>query len=221
VPRELLKPYQVEALDEATAEYQETMRYSLDFPFAGHNLANLYMAQGDAIQAEEYYRKAIAIDDLFAPAKMNLAVLYNSQGRNAEAEELLRGILEGYPDHHDAEYSLALLLVETGREEEALPWLERAADGMPERTRIRYNLGLLQQQLGRLPQAEGSLRAAVEGEPRNLDYLYALADHYARRADFTRALAVIEQMIATHPEASIGPDMKQAVEQAIVQSGGR
>ena len=221
VPRELLKPYQAEALDEATAEYEETMRYSLDFPFAGHNLANLYVAQGDAVQAEEYYRKAIAIDDLFVPAKMNLAVLYNSQGRNAEAEELLRGVLEAYPDNHDAEYSLALLLVETGRTEEALPWLERAADGMPARTRIRYNLGLLQQQLGRLPGAEASLRSAVEVEPRNLDYLYALADHYANRGDLRSALAVADRMIATNPGAQVGRDMKAALEQAIAQGGGR
>jgi tetratricopeptide (TPR) repeat protein len=221
VPRDLLKPYQAEALDEAIAEYEETMRYSLDFAFAGHNLANLYVSRGDTEKAEEYYRKAITIDDLFVPAKMNLAVLYNSQGRNAEAEELLRGVLEDYPENHEAQYSLALLLVETGRTEEALSWLERSADGMPQRSRIRYNLGLLQQQLGRLPEAEASLQAAVEAEPANLDYLYALADHYARRGDFPRALAVAEQMIETHPEASIGPDMKEAIEQAIAQGGGR
>jgi tetratricopeptide (TPR) repeat protein len=220
-PRELMKPYQLEALDEATLEYEQTMRYSLDFPFAGHNLANLYVARGDAARAEEYYRRAIEIDDLFIPAKMNLAVLYNSQGRNEEAEDLLRGVLEDYPDDHEAEYSLALLLVETGRAEEALPWLERAADGMPQRTRIRYNLGLLQQQIGRLPAAELSLRAAVEAEPRNLDYLYALADHYAKRGDFQSAMAVADQMIATNPGAPIGRDMKAALEQAIAQSGGR
>jgi tetratricopeptide (TPR) repeat protein len=220
VPRELLKPYQAEALDEATAEYEETMRYSLDFPFAGHNLANLYVARGDAIRAEEYYRKAIEIDDLFVPAKMNLAVLYNSQDRNAEAEELLRGVLEDYPDNHEAAYSLALLLVETGRAEEALPWLRRATDGLPQRTRIRYNLGLLQQQLGRVREAEASLRAVVDADPRNLEYLYALADHYAKRGDFRRALAVAERMIETHPEAAIGGDMKAALEGAIEQSGG-
>ncbi len=220
VSRELLKPYQVEALDEATLEYQETMRYSLDFPFAGHNLANLYVARGEAGLAEEYYRRAIEIDDLFIPAKMNLAVLYNSQGRNEEAESLLRGVLEDYPDNHDAEYSLALLLVETDRAAEALAWLERAADGMPQRTRIRYNLGLLQQQLGRLPEAEESLRAAVEAEPRNLDYLYALADHYARRGDLRNALAVADRMIATNPGAQVGHDMKAALEQAIGQGEG-
>ena len=220
VPRELLKPYQIEALEEATREYEETMRYSLDFSFAGHNLANLYVARGEPDLAEEYYRRAIAIDDLFIPAKMNLAVLYNSQGRNAEAEELMRGVLEDYPENHDAQYSLALLLVETGRAAEALPWLERAADGMPGRTRIRYNLGLLQQQLGRLPEAEASLRAVIDLEPGNLDYLYALADHYAKRGDFRRALAVAEQMIETNPAAPIGGEMKAALEQAIAQGGG-
>ena len=221
VSRDLLKPYQVEALDEATVEYEETMRYSLDFPFAGHNLANLYVARGDQAQAEEYYRRAIEIDDLFIPAKMNLAVLYNSQGRNDEAEVLMRGVLEDYPDNHEAEYSLALLLVETDRAEEALTWLERAADGMPQRTRIRYNLGLLQQQVGQLSAAEVSLRAAVAAEPRSLDYLYALADHYAKRGDLRSALAVADQMIAINPGAQVGHDMKAALEQAIAQSGGR
>ena len=220
VSRDLLKPYQLEALDEATVEYEETMRYSLDFPFAGHNLANLYVARGDQARAEEYYRRAIEIDDLFIPAKMNLAVLYNSQGRNDEAEVLLRGVLEHYPDNHEAEYSLALLLVETDRAEEALSWLQRAAVGMPERTRIRYNLGLLQQQLGLLPEAEGSLRAAIAAEPGNLDYLYALADHLARRGDLRGALAVAEEMIATNPGAQVGHDMKAALEQAIAQGGG-
>jgi tetratricopeptide (TPR) repeat protein len=220
VTRDLLKPYQLEALDEATSEYEETMRYSLDFPFAGHNLANLYVARGDQARAEEYYRRAIEIDDLFVPAKMNLAVLYNSQGRNDEAEVLLRGVLEHYPDNHEAEYSLALLLVETDRAEEALSWLERAAVGLPERTRIRYNLGLLQQQLGLLPEAERSLRAAIEVEPGNLDYLYALADHLARRGDLRGALAVADQMIAANPGAQVGHDMKAALEQAIAQGGG-
>ncbi len=221
VPRDLLKSYQAESLEEATLEYERTMRYSLDFSFAGHNLANLYAARGDTARAEEYYLRAIAIDDQFVPAKMNLAVVYNSQGRNEEAEDLIRGVLEDYPDHHDAEYSLALLLVETARMEEALPWLQRAADGMPQRTRIRYNLGLLQQQLGQLPAAEMSLRAAVEAEPRNLDYLYALADHYAKRGDFRNALAIADQMVATNPGAPIGRDMKAAIERAMGQGEGR
>lgn len=59
----------------------------------------------------------------------------------------------------------------------------------------------------------------MAAEPANLEYLYALADHYAKRGDFRRALAVADQMIATNPGASIGPDLKAALEQAIAQGG--
>ena len=60
----------------------------------------------------------------------------------------------------------------------------------------------------------------IDLEPGNLDYLYALADHYAKRGDFRRALAVVEQMIETNPAAPIGGEMKAALEQAIAQGGG-
>ena len=59
----------------------------------------------------------------------------------------------------------------------------------------------------------------VDAEPTNLDYLYALADHYAKRGELEAALAVAEQMIATHPGAPIGRDMKEALEQAIAGRG--
>ena len=87
-------------------------------------------------------------------------------------------------------------------------------------SRAAYNLGLVQQQLGRTEAAEAALRLAVDLEPANLDYLYALADHYAKRGEYRRALAVAERMIEAHPDAPIGPDMKEALEQAIAQAEG-
>jgi len=137
---ELLKPYQREALGETLAEYRRAMEYSLDFAFAGHNLGNLSTRLGDAAAAEEYYRTAIAIDDLFYPAKANLAVLLNAQGRNDEAEALLRSILEAYPEQHDVAYSLGLLLAEMGRYPEAERYLAQAAAGMPGHPGAERNL---------------------------------------------------------------------------------
>jgi predicted CXXCH cytochrome family protein len=128
IPDGLLKPYQLEALREALAEYRLAMEYSLDFSFAGFNLANLYARLGDTQQAESYYRTAVEIDDLFYPAKANLAVLLNSQGRNQEAETLLREILDDYPEVHDVAYSLGLLLGEMDRYDEAVEYLQQAAE---------------------------------------------------------------------------------------------
>ena len=217
-PDELLKPYQREQLGKVIAEHVADMRYSMDFAFAGHNLGNLYSQLGESEKAIEAYRSALEVDDLFFPAKMNLAVLYNTAGRNEEAEILLREILASYPDEDQAAYSLGLLLAEMGRLDEAVEFLGRAATLQPDRTRAHYNLGLALQALGRIDEAEGALLRAVELEPENLDYLYGLADHYARAGNIRAAILVAEQMIATHPENPIGRDLKTQLERAL--SGG-
>jgi len=214
-PDELLKTYQREQLAVVIAEHVADMRYSLDFAFAGHNLGNLYGQLGEIDKAVVAYRSAIEVDDLFFPAKMNLAVLYNSAGRNEEAEVLLREVLEAYPEEAQAAYSLGLLLAEMGRLDEAVVFLERAAIAQPDRARTHYNLGLALQALGRIDKAGAALTHAVELEPVNLDYLYALADHFARAGDLRAALLVAEQMIATHPENPIGRDLKSQLERAI------
>jgi len=150
VPKELLKPYQREALGKALGEYEEAMAYSLDFSFAGHNLGNLNARLGEPAKAERYYREAIAIDELFYPAKVNLAVLLNSQGRNEEAEVLLREVLEAYPEQHEVAYSMGLLLAEMGRYPEAEHWLSRAAAGMPGHPGAQRNLLAIREYLEEL-----------------------------------------------------------------------
>jgi len=217
-PEAMFKSYQLDAYREVLDEYVETMEYSLDFAFAGMNLGNLHTRLGQPQQAEAYYRRAIAIDDLFAPAKVNLAVLLSGQGRNGEAEELLRQVVEAHPDNHDAAYLLGLLLVELQQPEAALQVLERSAEGAPRNPRIRYNLGLLLQSMGRDPEAEEALRSALELEPHNPDYLFALADHYVKRGRFAEALPLAERLIEVVPEIEVGHQLKAYIEATLAGS---
>jgi tetratricopeptide (TPR) repeat protein len=212
IPEDFLKPYQKDALQEALEEHRRAMEYSLDFAFAGHNLGNLYASLGQPKEAESYYRQALEIDDLFYPAKMNLSVLYNQLGRNEEAEALLREVLESHPDMHEAAYSLGLLLAEMGRYPEAAVFMKRAAEATPDMARPHYNLGLTLQMLERHSEAEASLLRALDIEPSNMDYLYALADHYMKRRRLQDALSIAERMIATHPDARVGHDLKALIE---------
>jgi tetratricopeptide (TPR) repeat protein len=214
-PDDLLEPYQREALEETLREYEKAMKYSLDFSFAGHNLGNLYTRLGQPEKAEAYYRSALEIDDLFYPAKTNLAILYNSMGKNEEAVTLLREILNDYPDMYEAAYSLGLLLAEMNRYPEAADYLARASQGMPARARAHYNLGLALQSLGRTVQAETALTKALNVEPDNLDYLFALADHYVKRGELRQALAITDRMIASHPENNMGRDLKERIESVL------
>jgi tetratricopeptide (TPR) repeat protein len=221
VPRELLKPYQQEAFDEALAEYREAMAYSLDFSSSGLNLGNLYANLGQPVEAEKYFRIALKIDDLFFPAKMNLAVLLSGQGRGAEAEKLLREVVAAYPDNGDARYALGLQLVELGKAGEAVEQLRRAVDLLPGNARARYNLGLLLAQRGHHEEAGTLLAGALALEPQNPDFLLALADHWLRHGRPREALALAERLIAARPGEPAGRQLRALAEQAIAGGPSR
>ena len=204
-PPALLRPYQQDALATAIADYVKAMEYSLDFSYAGHNLGLLYERMNDPGNAEEAYRRAIAVDDLWAPPKVNLAVLLARQGKNAEAEKLLREVLATSPNEAQVAYSLGLLVAETGKMEEAAGLLAHAAAGLPAYARAAYNAGLALSQFGRNPEAEGMLRRAAELEPSNYDFLFALGDFLLNRKRFAEVGPIADRMAAidsARPEAA-------------------
>ncbi len=201
----LLRPYQQDALATALADYVKAMEYSLDFSSAGHNLGLLFERTGDPERAEAYYRRAVAVDDLFFPPKSNLAILLARQGKNAEAERLLREVLAANPEQAQVAYSLGLLVAETGKMEEAAALLARAAAGLPSFGRAAYNAGLALSQVGRAAEAERMLRRAVELEPSSYDFAFALGDFLLRQGRLAEVGAVADRMAAidaSRPEAA-------------------
>ena len=86
---------------------------------------------------------------------------------------------------------------------------------MPGHSRVHYNLGLTLQYLGRASEAETAFTKALEIEPSNLDYLYALADHYVKTSDWLKALEVAERMMVVHPENPLGRDLKANIERGL------
>ena len=197
----------------ALSEFKKSMEYSADFAFGRYNLGNLFVNLKQPDKAIENFRAAVRIDSQFYPAQVNLAMLYNQMGRKDEAEMLLREVVAAHDDLHEIQYSLGLLLAENKQFEEAAFYLEKAAAGLPGAPRVHYNLGLLQQQLKRDTEAEASLKKALRIDPGNLDYLYALADHYLKRRMFTQARNIAEQMVANHPNHSIGHQILNYINQ--------
>jgi len=64
------------------------------FPNPRLALAELYLNTGEEAKAEECYRRAIALDALFVPARVNLAEFLYTRGRLEESEPILReGVL--------------------------------------------------------------------------------------------------------------------------------
>jgi Tfp pilus assembly protein PilF len=211
-PSKHLDSNEQKIFEAALKEFEASMGYSADFAFGRHNLANLYTALDRPEEAIQNYRAAIRIDGLFYPAKVNLAMLYNQRGENDKAEVLLHEVMAEHPQMHEIAYSLGLLLSEVKKYDQAAIYMEKASKGMPERDRIHYNLGLLLQHLRRPAEAEAALLKALELDTNNLDYLYALADHYLKRGELQKAQIIAEQMIAKHPEQRMGHELLKIIE---------
>ena len=104
------------------------------------------------------------------------------------------------------------MLAEMGKYEDAAVYLERAAEGLPGWPRLYYNLALVRQRQGRMADAEAIFLYTIELDPDNLDFMYALADHYIKRGLLQKALEVAERMIALEPQNRLGHDIKAHVE---------
>lgn len=188
------------AFTAALAELKAALAYQGDFASSGYNLGNLYVALGNASEAERHYGRSLEIDPLFVRSRVNYAMLLASTGRTEEAEAQLRQAATAEPDAPAVNYNLGLLLAETGRMPEAVAFLEKAAAGMPDNARAQYNLALAYRDTNQLPKAEASLRRALAIQGNDAELLYALGDVYVREGKVDDARRIARLWRETHPD---------------------
>jgi Tfp pilus assembly protein PilF len=100
-----------------------------------------------------------------------------------------------------------LLLAEKKEYDEAVMYLRKAAELMPDRSRIYYNLGLILQFQGKNREAESALKKASDMEPMNIDYKYALADHYIKTENYIEARKTAEYIKRNFPNIQLGDQL--------------
>merc|ERR1719198_1952182 len=81
---------------------------------AAFNLGNLLKNNGDKVNAEASYRRAIEINPKYADAHNNLGDLLQSNGDKVNAEASYRRAIEINPKHALAHNNLGILLKNNG-----------------------------------------------------------------------------------------------------------
>ena len=185
----------IKALD----EYRRSQEYVADFPSGRYNLGNFYAKLKDLPRAEESYRKAIRIDELFYPAKANLVLIYYQQGKNDSVISLCRNMISTHPELSDGYYYLALLYGEQKRYADAIVLLETAVIKARGNTRILYNLGLLYQMTGQNERCVATLEKALVADPCGFDVLYALYAFFMNHNDKAKAKLYVEKLKICFP----------------------
>ncbi len=198
-PRSAFNEIQYTAFQKALNEYRKAQEYVADFPTGRYNLGNYYSKLNDLAKAEENYREAIAIDNLFFPAKSNLALIYYRQGKTEQAAGLFNDMVLNHPDVTDGYYYLALLYSEQQKYAEAIRLLETAMLKNVTNPRIFYNLGLLYQMTNQNEKCESTLLKGLSQYPGNFDILYALFAFHMKQNNLGKAATYIEQLKTWYP----------------------
>jgi tetratricopeptide (TPR) repeat protein len=166
-------------------------------------LARSYVRTGEAVLAQDSYRRLLAVNPKHPNAPGELAALLARQGDTAEAEAVLRARLEVDPEDTAAASGLIQTLL-------AQQDLDAAEDAARRLVDLNEKNALAQFQLGRVLQAKDSpdeaiaaYRATLAENPRATAALQGLAGVLVQNGRASEALDYLQQFGRDHPEMAL------------------
>ena len=177
VPVGELQGEQLSIYRNATDEYIASQTVNAERPEAQLNLANYFVATGEAAKAEASLKKAIELEDVFVPAYINLADIYRMQADDAEAYRVLSKVKQLAPENADVRHALGLVMVRQNKTEQAITELEAAASLAKDNARYIYVYAVALNSTGKSKDAIEQLQIAHDRFPKNVEVLQALVSY--------------------------------------------
>ena len=185
-PLQELRPQDAPPLLALFKEYEGVLNEHADMPSSQLQLANYWLARGDASSAEGALKEALQINAQLDPARVNLADVLRAQGRDNEARALLKqGIAMSFAPgalHH----SLGLLEFREGNNTAAITELAKAAELEVGGSRHRYVYAIALHDTGQPDQAFALLEQLNQEQPGNPEVLSALISYAGEVGNATK-----------------------------------
>jgi len=168
--------------------------------------------QKDLMNAEVYYKKALAIDPKLASVWANLGAVYQAENKVAESKEAYekaqaidpknasyKQLAKGITDEQAQEaYTQAVAIQQKGKPEESLE-LYRKSLALQNKNEVRFDYGIALQSSGKLDDALSEYKKVALADPKNADVLYAIGTVYQQKKDFKQAEASYKSALAVKP----------------------
>lgn len=187
VPMAELRPQDRQKLEPLFAEYEAVQSQHLDMPATQLQLANYWLARGDAERAESALREALAINPQLEAGIINLADLLARHQREREARQLLEHAIAKHPSPGVLHHSLGLLEIRSGNTAAALVHLKTAAELEDLSSRHRYVYAIALHDTGEPVAAIAVLERLNTELPGNPDVLSALIGYSRELGDTTKS----------------------------------
>lgn len=155
---------------------------------------------GNYDQAVYWFRKALSINPMSAPAYENWGAALARQRRLIEAQEKLVAALELDPNRAGAHGELAWVLRSLGDGPEALSHYREAVRLEPANAKWHFQLGSFLVDIGQLPQGKEQLARAVELDPQDAMAYATLGAALVRLGETDQAVAALRQALDCDPK---------------------
>jgi tetratricopeptide (TPR) repeat protein len=192
----LLEPTEPE---ESIAAYQHAADL-LPKDLEPHLSAGLLLEkQNKFSDAEQEYRKALAIDPASSEATIGLANIYMRGRRFPDAEAELRKIVSAHPDQAGAHVQLGRVLAAQEKNDEAIAELQEALKRTPGDTALQRDLADLYNSAGKNEQAEAAFRTLVSTHPDDAELRHSLGVSLLKQKKFADAQNEFLQTVKLRP----------------------
>ncbi len=177
---------------DADAVYRDILKSQPDHADARHMVAIVCLERGELIEAENHFRRAIALDANQARYYSNLGNALGEQNRTEEALACFREALELDPEHLGALRNSATALLSLGRGDEAKDLCLKILGMEPHDIGARLNLAAAHIDAHDMHEAIAVLREGLSIHPNNVDLLFQLASALELANQIDEASEVIE-----------------------------
>ena len=155
--------------------------------------------QGALAEAEEAYRRAIALDATYALAWNNLGVVRHHAGDPPEAERSFRQAIAHGRAPAEVWRNLGLMLTRHTRHEQASDAFRRALELEPNSATAWSGMGAVLMEMGRAEEARNALMRAVDADEDLAEARYQLAFALSALGDYRGALRETKRAIELDP----------------------
>src|SRR5262245_7047173 len=189
--------------DKAEKEYREVLRLAPEDPAALRQLGNLYLDQGQVLQAYPLLKKSSELQPDDPDIQVKLATVLLSVGAHAEARNAAQQVLEKQPKNEQA----LLLLVDASRTADdiadARKFIQGFRDKDQDHARYHVALGSLDLRQNDQPRAESEFKAALKLDPKSSEANTGLGALYWNRNDLKEASEAFKAAAEFAPERSL------------------
>ena len=199
MPSTNLDTEQQEIVKKARKEYINQLLYWQDRSLGMSSLGIAAISLGKQDQAEEYFKKAIALDTLNLIVKINYADLKRIQGKNEECIILLKEVLSIDKTFSAAYQSLAFAYIRIGDKEKAFKTLETAKNIVKNDPQIHYYYAVMQNDAGKSNDAISTIMNALKLYPNNEQLLTLAYSIHFNEGEIDSANKILKTLITVFP----------------------